>query len=103
MSGWNGYTITYPEVKPDYSALIETVIDEECAARIYKAAANKDWQHKFELEILDFGGGEKGISAEGLLTAIPEEEVARIFKIGKKRAAVIFEQLRKSLSLEPGY
>lgn len=103
MHGWSDYDITHPEVIPDYSALIETVIDEDLAKLIYNAAKKKGWKDEFDLEILGFGGGEEGISVDGLLTAVPEEEVAKVRGIGKKRAAVIYEQLQHSLSLEPGY
>lgn len=88
----------------DITALIELVIGDAYAAIIYTWGLGKgEWSRRFELQPLDFGGGEFGISVAMMLDLIPEQEVAKIRGIGRKRAAEIYEKLRKSLADEPGF
>ena len=104
MWNWESGEITRPGVPPDTSALIETVIDEDLARCIYAYAVGAgQWHTRFGMELLDFGGGEFGISVEMMLSCIPESELAKIRGIGKKRAAKIYAALKHSPASEPGY
>ena len=95
--------------EPDTSNLIENVLSPEIAGAMYNSDKLAQWMRDNQIELLDYGAGEKGISVR-MLADLPEKVIegieyidlaGRARKISKTRAAETRKQLVYAYNLEP--
>jgi len=90
-------------VPMETAPLIETVIDD---MDLVEALYSSDIWERNGVEMLDFGGGEFGLTTSMVLE-VPVEELKKIpfgkRTLGLRRAKKLHEICEKSMSLEPYY
>jgi len=110
-------TTTFGEVKEirrtggvavESAALLENFcFEDEVVKAIYDSDELSQWFDKNGVERLDFGGGEKGITAV-MLSQVPKTLLSNIKlsdnkKVGQRRAKEIVDTAIALMSDEPGY
>jgi hypothetical protein len=95
-------------VPVESAALIENFIfEDEIVKAMYDSPKLKKWFDDNQIEMLDFGGGESGITAT-MLVDIPPIVISRVRKesgktIGHKKAREIIEKAKEEMKKEPFY
>lgn len=95
-------------VPDETAALLENFcLEDEVVKAIYESEALDFWFINNGIEKLDFGGGEKGITA-GMIGQVPKTLISNIKlpenkKVGQRRAREIVDTAIALMSNEPGY
>jgi len=95
-------------VPVESAALLENFcFEDEVVKAIYASEALDFWFINNGIEKLDFGGGEKGITAE-MISQVPKTLISNIKlpenkKVGQRRAREIVDTAIALMDNEPGY
>jgi len=95
-------------VPDETAALLENfVFEDEVVKAIYESEELDAWFAKNGIEKLDFGGGEKGITA-GMISQVSKTLISSIKlpenkRIGQRRAKEIVDTAIALMGNEPGY